>query len=73
VGAHKYGAVFKLTPVNGGWNYTSLYDFTGGSDGGLPYSSVSMDSAGNLFGITVAGGSLQSCPGGCGVVWEITP
>jgi uncharacterized repeat protein (TIGR03803 family) len=72
-GAHKYGTVFKLTPVNGGWNYTSLHDFTGGSDGGLPYSSVSMDSAGNLFGVTVAGGLLQSCPGGCGVVWEVTP
>ena len=72
-GAHQYGSVFKLSPSANGWIYTDLHDFTGGSDGGLPYSSVSMDSAGNLFGITVAGGSLQSCPGGCGVVWEITP
>jgi len=73
-GAHEYGSVFKLSPSNGGWNYTDLYDFTGGSDGGLPYSSMSMDSAGNLFGVTVIGGSSQNCGSdGCGVVWEITP
>lgn len=72
-GAHEYGSVFKLGPSNGGWSYTDLYDFTGGSDGGLPYSSLSMDSAGNLFGVTEVGGSLQSCPSGCGVVFEVTP
>lgn len=75
-GAHQYGSVFKLSPSNGGWNYTDLYDFTGGSDGGLPYSGVSMDSAGNLFGITDVGGSSgQGCSAGsgCGVVWEIMP
>jgi len=72
-GAHEYGSVFKLSPSGGGWSYADLYDFTGGGDGGLPYSAVSMDSAGDLFGVTEVGGSLQSCPSGCGVVWEITP
>ncbi len=71
-GGYEYGSVFKLSPSNGGWSYTDLHDFTGGSDGGYPYSRVSMDSAGNLFGVTYAGGSSQTC-GGCGVVWEITP
>jgi len=33
-GAHNFGSVFKLTPSEGGWNYTDLHDFTGGSDGG---------------------------------------
>ncbi len=74
VGAHGYGSVFQLSPVDGGWRYTSLYDFTGGSDGGLPYSSVSMDSSGNLFGVTEVGGTSQNCGGvGCGTVWKITP
>jgi uncharacterized repeat protein (TIGR03803 family) len=73
-GAHQYGSVFKLSPSANGWNYTDLHDFTGGSDGGLPYTSVSMDSAGNLFGVTEVGGSSQNCGSdGCGVVWEITP
>jgi uncharacterized repeat protein (TIGR03803 family) len=72
-GAHEYGSVFKLSPSANGWIYTDLHDFTGGSDGGLPYSSVSMDSDGNLFGVTEVGGSSQNCASGCGVVWEITP
>ena len=32
-GANGYGNVFKLTPSGNGWTYTSLHDFTGGSDG----------------------------------------
>ncbi|MGA2371372.1 MAG: choice-of-anchor tandem repeat GloVer-containing protein [Candidatus Korobacteraceae bacterium] len=65
------GAVFKLTPSNGGWTYTSLYDFTGGSDGSFPRNVV-MDANGNLYGITTYGGN-RACQAGCGVVFEITP
>ncbi len=72
-GAHEWGSVFKLSPSNGGWNYTDLYDFTGGSDGGLPYSNVAMDAGGNIYGVTEVGGALQDCPSGCGVVFEIAP
>ena len=32
-GAYGYGSVFKLSPGEGGWTYTSLHDFTGGQDG----------------------------------------
>ena len=71
-GAHGYGNVFKLSPVNGGWNYTSLYDFTGGSDGAFPNSSMTIDDNGNLFGTTELGGSGQGYHGN-GVVFEITP
>ncbi len=70
-GAYGYGAVFKLAPSNGGWIYTSLYDFTGGSDGEGPRNVV-MDASGNLYGITTYGGN-NACQGGCGVVFEITP
>ncbi len=63
-----WGNVFKLTPSNGGWVYTDLHDFTGGSDGGVPYSSVVIDSNGNLYGTASAGGAH-----GDGTVWEITP
>ena len=72
-GAYGYGSVFKLTPMNGGWSYTDLHNFTGGSDGADPfYSPVAVDVSGNLYGTTAGGGSTN-CSHGCGVVWEITP
>ena len=70
-GLYGQGAVFKLTPANGGWTYTSLHDFTGGADGGNAEGGLVMDSNGNLYGTTYQGG-LSSC-GYCGVVFEITP
>ena len=70
-GDYGQGAVFKLTPSNGGWTYTSLYDFTGGTDGSFPRNVV-MDASGNLYGITTYGGN-SACQAGCGVVFEITP
>jgi uncharacterized repeat protein (TIGR03803 family) len=70
-GLYNQGVVFKLTPRNGGWIYTSIHDFTGGADGGWPEGGLAMDSNGNIYGTTYQGG-LSSC-GGCGVVYEITP
>ena len=67
-GAHGYGSVFKLSPSGGGWIFTSLHDFTAGSDGAFPYAKVILDSAGNLYGSTGGGGTDRN-----GVVFEITP
>jgi len=67
-GAHLEGNVFKLSPSNGGWTYTSLHDFTGGSDGGFPYGSLVFDANGNLYGTTSFGGAYDGV-----VVFEITP
>jgi len=67
-GAYGEGNVFELSPSNGGWTYTSLYDFTGGSDGGAPYGQVTLDASGNLYGTATIGGANNA-----GVVWEITP
>jgi uncharacterized repeat protein (TIGR03803 family) len=67
-GPYGSGNVFKLTPSGGGWTYTSLYDFTGGSDGAEPISNVIFDANGNLYGTTYYGGVNNN-----GVVWEITP
>jgi uncharacterized repeat protein (TIGR03803 family) len=70
-----YGSIFKLTPSNGSWTYTSLHDFTGGSDGANPIGGVNFDTNGNLYGTTLSGGIQGgNCSAvGCGVVWEITP
>ncbi len=68
-GANGVGNVFELTPSGNSWTYTSLHDFTFGSDGELPNSNVVIDANGNLYGTTMQeGGEL-----GYGVVWEITP
>jgi len=50
--AHLYGSVFELSTSNGGWIYTDLYDFAGGSDGGYPFGSAALDASGNLYGTT---------------------
>ena len=67
-GAFGQGSVFKLTPSGGGYTLTSLHDFTGGVDGGRPFSNVIFDAAGNLYGTTLQGGA-----DGAGVVFEIRP
>jgi uncharacterized repeat protein (TIGR03803 family) len=67
-GAYGYGNVFKLSPAQGGWVYTSLHDFTGSRDGGYPYSTVIFDGDGNLYGTASTYGS-----DGWGLVWQITP
>jgi len=75
-GKYAAGSVFKLSPSGGGWTYTVLHDFTGGSDGAQPYGQIVLDSSGNLYGTTFEGGMTGGdiCGSyGCGVVWEITP
>ncbi len=66
-GANNYGEVFKLTPFNGGWNYTSLHDFIG-SDGCNSTGKIILDAKGNLYGTTSSCGASSH-----GNVWEITP
>lgn len=71
-GIFSFGSVFKLSPGDGGWTYTSLHDFTGGSDGAMPEGRLIFDSNGNLYGTASQGGTGCSSLG-CGVVFEITP
>jgi hypothetical protein len=62
------GVVFKLDAAG---NFSVLYSFMGGADGGGPTAGLVRDSAGNLYGATNTGG-LLSCnsPDGCGVVFK---
>ena len=53
---------------------TTLYNFTGGADGGDPFAPPIQGIDGNFYGTTNTGGSLQSCyGGGCGTLYKITP
>ena len=62
------GTVFKLTHIGSSWPFSPLYEFTGGSDGGLPYGEVVIGPNGALYGTTEFGGGE-----GDGVVFELRP
>lgn len=67
------GVVFELSPTeSGSWNENVLYAFSG-RDGLSPSGQLVFDYAGNLYGATFAGGDINSCPDGCGVIFELTP
>jgi uncharacterized repeat protein (TIGR03803 family) len=71
-----YGTTYEGGTANAGVIYkidtsgqeTVLHSFTGGADGANPYAGVILDSAGNLYGATVNGGSA-----GKGAVYEVSP
>jgi uncharacterized repeat protein (TIGR03803 family) len=63
------GNVFRLSRnPDGSWTEHVIYQFTGGKDGGAPYSGVTFDAAGNLYGTTTQGGAY-----GYGVVFKLSP
>lgn len=73
-GRFGYGTVFELTPgSNDKWTETILHSFDE-SDGAIPSGSVTLDPAGNLYGLTYFGGdggcSVQGV-NGCGTVFEL--
>jgi uncharacterized repeat protein (TIGR03803 family) len=66
-GAGNKGVVFKLAADG---KFTLLHSFTGGADGASPYTGVTLDSSGNLFGTASEGGDPEC---GCGIVFKLTP
>jgi uncharacterized repeat protein (TIGR03803 family) len=54
------GTIFELSSSlsGGSWTEQVLYNFTGGSDGDLPYTGLVFDQAGNLYGTAVEGGRI---------------
>jgi uncharacterized repeat protein (TIGR03803 family) len=74
-GKYGFGTVFKLSPVKGGWQKTTLYSFPGGAGGVEPIGGLVLDGQGNIFGTTYfGGGGTGKCKQqGCGILFEITP
>jgi hypothetical protein len=74
-GSTHRGVVFQLKPPNKGnsWPFTVLYNLTGSPDGDHPTAKLIFDGRGSLYSTTEWGGTGQSCEGGCGTVFEISP
>jgi len=66
-GKFNLGTVYKLTPTENGWLYTSLHDFTGALDGEYP-EAIYMDSSGNLYGSAHCGTGCETS-----LIWMIAP
>jgi uncharacterized repeat protein (TIGR03803 family) len=77
-GFNGYGVVFELSPELGGgcpsgsnsgngWCETVLYSFMSTPDAAFPFSGLTLDSYGNLYGTSYGGGS------GMGTVYELSP
>jgi uncharacterized repeat protein (TIGR03803 family) len=72
-GAFACGTVFELSrKTGGGWTEIILCSFNGGtSDGQNPSAPLLMDSAGNLYGTTLLGGTGGTI--GAGTVFKLSP
>ncbi|MGD0567477.1 MAG: choice-of-anchor tandem repeat GloVer-containing protein [Candidatus Sulfotelmatobacter sp.] len=76
------GGILELAPPapgNSKWHVSTIYTFTGLTDGAFPLASLTIDSSGNLYGTTGSGGGLGNCTGavfayatGCGTVFKLT-
>ena len=63
------GTIFA---VNQNGQESVLYNFRGGADGAYPFGGVIRDNKGNLYGSAAQGGD-NTCAGGCGTVFKLTP
>jgi hypothetical protein len=72
-GRNNLGVAYELSPANGSWNETVLYNFAGGSDAAAPQGALIL-SNGVLYGTTTLGGNGGCYASlGCGTVFAVTP
>jgi hypothetical protein len=66
-GVNGGGTIFELSPSNGSWNLTVLWDLNE-YEGLYPSGRPIFDAQGNLYGTTEYGGVAFD-----GNVWQLTP
>ena len=72
-GEHGQGTIFSMN--TDGTDFTTLYSFTGSSDGGSPEGSLTVSTTTSdtiLYGLTQSGGDLDcGGGGGCGTIFSL--
>jgi uncharacterized repeat protein (TIGR03803 family) len=74
-GTSNYGTVFQLTPptvAGGTWTEAVLHSFSF-TDGAYPYTGLTSDASGALYGTTIDGGTLAGGAYGAGIVFQLRP
>lgn len=66
---YNWGSLYKLDRKG---NFTKLHDFTGGADGGFPFSAMTLDEPSRTLYGTAYLGAATGCASGCGVVFKLT-
>jgi uncharacterized repeat protein (TIGR03803 family) len=66
-GVNGFGTVYEISPVNGQWQFTTLYAFKGAPDGLFPYGGLVIDKHGVLYGTTYYAGAHD-----LGTVYRLT-
>jgi hypothetical protein len=69
-GNSECGTVFEIAPQFGApWTLTTLYSFAGGTrDASDPFTALTMDPAGHLYGVAAHGGAYNG-----GAAFEVVP
>ena len=62
------GVAYKLTNNGGVWTQSVIHTFTGGDDGAGPGARLTLDDAGNVYGMAPVGGAY-----GAGTIYEMKP
>jgi uncharacterized repeat protein (TIGR03803 family) len=67
-GTYNYGETFKLVTRKGGWQFSTVFQFNGQAEGGIPCCLV-RDANGSLFGVNTYGGNHSYF----GNIFELSP
>jgi uncharacterized repeat protein (TIGR03803 family) len=66
-------AAIMVPAAQGGSKFKVLHDFGARGDGTIPYGPLLLDKHGNLYGVTIDGGTGKCSDYGCGTLFELTP
>ena len=70
-GSNCFGGCGTIFEIDAAGHFATLHSFTG-ADGANPLAGLVEGSDGSFYGTTFAGGSSESCEGGCGTVFKIS-
>jgi uncharacterized repeat protein (TIGR03803 family) len=72
-GSQGFGVVFEMRLTKKGNLREAVLHTFANTPSANPVAGLVMDTAGNLYGTTIAGASQTSCGGGCGTLFKLTP